>query len=166
MNEKGTWRSSLSEIERALHTLASRESRYHLYQRLAARSSLALVPLSCWLQLRFQDQASLSQEDPARRLHASNAELSPPLEQLINSGLVATSPPAEGQASTQLTLTITGRQALVRLGKAYHECLSELLDGWSPEQEAELAALLRRLAKNLLSEDTHPRLVAEAARVG
>jgi len=41
-------RSSQEEIERALHVLASRDSRSLIYRRLADRAGVALDPLSCW----------------------------------------------------------------------------------------------------------------------
>jgi molybdopterin-guanine dinucleotide biosynthesis protein A len=51
-----------------------------------------------------------------------------------------------------------GRQALDKLVAAYHASLAKLLDGWSPEQESELATLLRRVATQLLSADTYKEL--------
>src|SRR5205823_549218 len=59
-----------------------------------------------------------------------------------------------GQTGDQLQLTAAGQQTLETLTTAYHDSLAELLDGWSPEQEAELAALLRRVATDLFSEES------------
>jgi hypothetical protein len=54
-----------------------------------------------------------------------------------------------------------------RLVAARRERLSELLDGWSPEREADLAALLTRLARHIAVDhpDGAPRVehVAGAA---
>ena len=55
-------RSSQEEIERALSVLASRDSRYLIYRRLADRAGVALDPLSCWLLFRIQDQEAISQD--------------------------------------------------------------------------------------------------------
>ena len=41
--------------------------------------------------------------------------------------------------------------------------LAELLDGWSPEQEAELAALLRRVTTTLFSEENKKELISTPA---
>ncbi len=46
---------------------------------------------------------------------------------------------------------------------ACHDSLAELLDGWSPEQEAELAALLHRLTTNLLSEERNTEFISTPA---
>ena len=51
-------------------------------------------------------------------------------------------------------LSDTGREALERLVAARRERLAELLDGWSPESEAELAELLSRLARDIVVD--HP----------
>ena len=51
-------------------------------------------------------------------------------------------------------LTAAGRDALDRLVAARRERLAELLDGWSPEREAELAALLTRMAREVVAD--HP----------
>ena len=51
-------------------------------------------------------------------------------------------------------LTAAGRDALDRLVAARRERLAELLDGWSPEREAELAALLTRMARDTVAD--HP----------
>ena len=57
--------------------------------------------------------------------------------------------PGEG-----VVLTAAGRDALDRLVAARRQSLAELLDGWSPEREAELAALLTRMASETVAD--HP----------
>jgi DNA-binding MarR family transcriptional regulator len=51
-------------------------------------------------------------------------------------------------------LTATGRDAYDRLVAARRERLAELLDGWSPEREADLADLLTRMARDVAAD--HP----------
>ena len=53
-----------------------------------------------------------------------------------------------------VVLTAAGRDALDRLVAARRESLAELLDGWSPEREAELAELLTRMAGDTVAD--HP----------
>ncbi len=149
-----TARSSQEEIERALHVLASRDSRSLIYRRLAERAGVALDPLSCWLLFRIQDLEPISQENLAKRLGVPGEKLRPAVESLTRNELVTVTSPADGQAGGQLQLTPAGQQALDKLAAAYHASLAELLDGWSPEQESELATLIRRVATKLLSEDT------------
>ena len=70
---------------------------------------------------------------------------------------------ADGQAGEQLQLTTAGQQTLDTLTAASHDSLAELLDGWSLEQEAELTALLRRVATDLFSEERSKELVSASA---
>jgi EmrB/QacA subfamily drug resistance transporter len=158
-----TARSSQEEIERALHVLASRDSLFLIYRRLAARAGVALDPLSCWLLFRLQDQTPLSQESLAQRFHVPADRLTPSIESLLQKKLVTLTAQADGQAGDQLQLTAAGQQTLDRLTTASHDSLAELLDGWSPEQEAELATLLRRVATDLFSEQSSKELVSASA---
>src|SRR2546421_3183808 len=154
-----TARSSQEEIERALHVLASRDSVFQIYRRLAARAGVDLDPLSCWLLFRLQDQTSLSQESLAQRFHVPADRLTPSIESLLQKKLVTLT----AQAGDQLQLTAAGQQTLDRLTTASHDSLAELLDGWTPEQEAELATLLRRVAADLFSEQSSKELVSASA---
>lgn len=85
--------------------------------------------------------------------------LSPAIEQLTQKGLISETSGEDGHAASQLQLTEAGQQTIDKLCDAYHDSLAELLDGWSPEQEEELARLLRRLSTRLLSEDRSRELV-------
>jgi EmrB/QacA subfamily drug resistance transporter len=156
-------RSSQEEIERALHVLASRDSLFQIYRRLAARAGVDLDPLSCWLLFRLQDQAPISQESLAQRFHVPANKLTPSIESLLQKKLVSLTAQADGQTGDQLQLTAAGQQTLDTLTTAYHDSLAELLDGWSPEQEAELATLLRRVAADLFSEERSKELVSAPA---
>ena len=158
-----TARSSQEEIERALHVLASRDSLFLIYRRLAARAGVALDPLSCWLLFRLQDQTPLSQESLAQRFHVPADKLTPSIEALLQKKLVTLTAQADGRAGDQLQLTAAGQQTLDRLTTTSHDSLAELLDGWSPEQEAELATLLRRVATDLFSEQSSKELVSAPA---
>ena len=53
-----------------------------------------------------------------------------------------------------VVLTADGHEVLERLVAARRERLAELLDGWSPEAEADLAALLSRMARDVVVD--HP----------
>jgi EmrB/QacA subfamily drug resistance transporter len=159
-------RSSQEEIERALQVLTSRESRHRVHHRIAARAGINLDPLSSWLLFRIQEFAPISPENLATRLHVSTAQLTPTIESLNKNGLIAVAVPAQedGQARGQLILTSAGQQAIDKLVAAHYESLREMLAGWSPEQEEELANLLRRMSTGLLSNDTSSQLVTASQR--
>lgn len=152
-------RSSQDEIERALHVLASRDSKERIYRRLAARAGVDLDPLSCWLLFRIQEQAPVLEENLAERLQVPIDRLTPCIERLTQNGLVSETSQADGHAAGQLQLMVAGQQTFDKLSRAYHDSLAELLEGWSPEQEEELAMLLRRVTTNLLGTDSGKELV-------
>jgi hypothetical protein len=62
----------------------------------------------------------------------------------------------------QLALTPNGQQARDRLVAARREGLADLLKGWFPEQQAELAELLGRLTRRFLGDDRSDRALAAA----
>jgi DNA-binding MarR family transcriptional regulator len=155
-----TARLSQEEIERALHVLVSRDSRDLIYRRLAARAGVDLDPLSCWLLFRLQEQAPISQESLTKRFHVPADRLTPSIEALLQKELVTMTSQVDSQVGDQLQLTPAGQETLDKLATAYHDSLAELLDGWSPEQEAELATLLRRVATNLLSEESNTKFIS------
>jgi DNA-binding MarR family transcriptional regulator len=66
------------------------------------------------------------------------------LERLETAGLV--------RRNGARALTPAGENALERLVKARRERLCEQLDGWSPDQHAELARVLTRLARDLVGD--------------
>ncbi|HEV2581380.1 MAG TPA: hypothetical protein VGT44_11065, partial [Ktedonobacteraceae bacterium] len=158
-----TTRTSQQEIERALHVLTSRESQDQLYRRLAARVGVDLDPLPTWLLFRLQEQAPISEEHLEKRLRVPADRLTPALEALRENGLVTTTAQVKGQAGGELQLTPAGQGTLRTLTTACHDSLGELLDGWSPEQEAELTALLRRVTTTLLSEENKKELISPPA---
>jgi DNA-binding MarR family transcriptional regulator len=85
--------------------------------------------------------------------------LIPMLTALVRQGLVAVDPP--GSAQAEVSLTERGRETVARLLAARRDGLAELLAGWSPERHLELAALLRRLARELLADDARLLRAAE-----
>ncbi len=78
------------------------------------------------------------------RYHVDYGRIAEALKLLEDEGLV--------QANGEVTLTPAGEEVLGRLIRARRERLAEQLDGWSPEQEAELAALLNRLAEDTVGD--------------
>jgi DNA-binding MarR family transcriptional regulator len=122
-----------------------------------------LDPYSTWLLFRLQEQSPISQEDLVTRLQVPADQLMSSIEALLEKGLVTTTAVTAGQAGDQLQLTAAGQETTGKLETAYHDSLAELLDGWSPEQEEELASLLRRVATTLFSEEHKKELISSPA---
>jgi EmrB/QacA subfamily drug resistance transporter len=153
---------NINNAENALaiqHLPTALHAEFVIYRRLATRAAVALDPLSCWLLFRIQEQVPTSEENLAKRLRVPIDRFAPSIETLMQNGLVTVTSQADGQVAGQLQLTAAGQQILDKLSAAYHDGLAELLDGWSPEQEEELAMLLRRVATTLLSEERSEELV-------
>jgi EmrB/QacA subfamily drug resistance transporter len=158
-----TARSSQQEIERALNVLSSRDSLEQLYRRLAARAGVELEARPTWLLFRLQEQAPISEARLAQRFQVPAEQLTPSIATLQEKGLVSLTAPADGQGDGQLQLTFAGQETLTSLTTALHDNLSALLDGWSLEQEAELATLLHKVTGTLLSEKNTRELLSTPA---
>ena len=147
--------SSLKEIERSLRVLVSREGQRHIYEQLAARAGVDLGPAECWLLFRIEEYAPDSATSLASRLELSETSLLPHLERLEEAELLV----GGEDGYTLLALSPNGQEVIGRLVAARRQALSELLEGWSPEQHEELARMLGRLARELLQDDPQPGLV-------
>jgi EmrB/QacA subfamily drug resistance transporter len=153
-------RTSLQEVERAVTVLARRENRWRLYERLAARAGLDLGPAACWLLLRFDERSAVTLGDLARRLDVPMPRLVELADQLSERGLISEPSPAGDPDGDSARLTPAGHAAAERLVAARHQGLTDLLDGWSPDEHPELAQRLADLARELLADD---RRLIEAA---
>ena len=123
---------SLPELERIVTTLARRENRWRVYDQLARRSGIRLDPTELWVVARLGEGTEIDLTDP--RLAAAAVTLAD--RGLVEDGRLAN----EGTAVYGLVLA------------ARREGLSELLEGWEPEQHDEVRAMLDRLARELVAE--------------
>ncbi len=123
---------SLPELERIVTTLVRRENHWRVYDQLARRSGLDLKPAELWLVARLGEGADIDLDDP--RLAGAGDSLRE--RGFLVDGRLG----AEGEA-------VYGRVLAAR-----RQGLSGLLDGWEPEQHAEVRAMLDRLAQALVSE--------------
>jgi DNA-binding MarR family transcriptional regulator len=144
-------RSSVREMERALTVLAGRENRRELFRRLAARAGLELQPAAAWLLLRISRHPDYSVTQLAREPRVGPARVRQLLGEMATSGLVVAT---NGAGDEHPVLTAAGETAVAQLIAARHSGLSELLDGWSPAEHAELVALIRKLTAELLDDDS------------
>jgi DNA-binding MarR family transcriptional regulator len=144
--------TSADEIGRALSVLAGGEARKRIYQRLAARAGLDLDPRSVWMLFRIYDHPEEDLDARARRLHRPAETIRPLLDGLAARGLAAPLDGASGPGAARdgtVHLTSQGDAAVASLVSARRTALAELIKDWNPEQHAELAQLLTRLARSL-----------------
>jgi EmrB/QacA subfamily drug resistance transporter len=148
----------LPEIERALSTLARRDSRERILDRLAQRAGVALTARQCWVLARVGEAGPTDAFAIGEANAVDPARVAARIAELRERGYV------DGPADA-VVLTAEGHEVLERLVAARRERLAELLDGWSPEAEADLAALLSRMARDVVADhpDGAPRAEHEPA---
>jgi EmrB/QacA subfamily drug resistance transporter len=148
----------LSEIERALSTLARRDSRERILERLVRHAGVDLTARQVWVLARVGESAPTDAFAIADQHSVDAARVAARIGELRELGYVD----GPGEA---VELSDAGRDVLDRLVAARRERLAELLDGWSPEREADLAALLTRMASDVVADhpDGAPREAHAAA---
>jgi EmrB/QacA subfamily drug resistance transporter len=150
-------RSSLREMELALMRLSDRENRVELYQTLAQRAGIDLPPRAVWLLYRLADEPACTVNDVARRLKVGSDLIQPGVDGLLAAGMIEE---RQRGAECDLSLTNAGTAALEKLTEARRAGLTELLEGWNPEEHPEIIEMVKDLAHSLLADDK--RLVADA----
>jgi Major Facilitator Superfamily len=146
---------SLAEAARALTTLVGRDGRRRLVEHLAERAGVDLSAAACWLIVRLN-------EDPAADVPALCRDFDVPVEvgerglsELENAGLVSVANTGDGEPAAVAavrSMSPAGEAIVKRLIAERRASLARLCEGWSPEQHADLAGLLTRLAQELVRE--------------
>ena len=139
-----TFRSSLDEVERALTKLTSRQSLWDRYETVIQRAGTAITVPQAYGLFRLHAAGPINQETAAKRMGLPLAHLQPKIDALVDTGHVSRS------ADGTLELTASGRQVIDELSEARTQILEEQLDGWSPQQHADLITMLKQLADNSL----------------
>ncbi len=124
---------SLPELERIVTTLARRENRWRVYDELAMRANVDLDAAELWLLSRLGEGADVDLS--GARLAAAHASLR-------DRGLVENG-----------HLRQEGELVYSHVVEARREGLVELLEGWAPEEHAEVLAMLDRFARELVTEN-------------
>ena len=150
-------RSSLQEIQLALERVSARENRTELYRTLAQRAGIDLPPRSCWLLYRLADQPAANVTEVAERLKVDPEVIQPGVDGLVSAGMIEE---RRQGAQCDLHLTTAGSTALEKLTEARRNGLTELLEGWNPEEYPEIIEMVKELAHALLADDE--RMVADA----
>ena len=153
-----TERSSDEEAERVGTRLSAVELRRFGYARLARAAGLDLSGGACWILTRLARQGATAGPELAKQAGVTMAEGHPAAELLVSRGLITRS------ADGVLALTPAGSQVADKLVGAQCNWLERQLAGWSPEQNAELSGVLRKLSRDILGDDAdHHDFTREAA---
>jgi EmrB/QacA subfamily drug resistance transporter len=151
---------SLAVIVNKIGRLDRREGARELVQRVAARAGVDLDPAACWLLARMNADPSVELEELARRSQVPIARLREARNTLHERGLIA----AEDGSGPRSELTASGHSVLEQLSTTGTQRLSDLLEGWRPDEHPDLARLIATLAHEFFIDASALRgAVAEPA---
>ncbi|WP_019629085.1 MFS transporter [Actinomadura atramentaria] len=149
-------RGSREEIERALSDLMRRDpSARELYGRLGRLAGVDMSPGGMWALCSIVHNGPIASADLAHRAGVTVEQGRPFVDRLVEDGYVERG--ADGLAATP-----AGRAVAERLVETRARGLARHLDGWAPEENPELAALLDELSRQTLGDDTAGRQVHAA----
>jgi len=137
------------ELERVLSVIARREERWRAYEELAAKAQVDLPPTELWTLCRLAEQAPASRQTIAATTGVDDGQLERALAGLGRGGLVA-------DVNGMYDLTPAGHRVFDVIVRVKRATLEELVRDWSPEDHAQLALMLDRLARSLASEMPTP----------
>lgn len=145
--------TSLEELEAIVRRLGQRENRAESYRRLTESAKIGLSPGEIWLLgLVARAEAPLQIRDMAAHADVPVGRVREIADLLDAAGLVAEAP-----AGT-LVVTTEGRRVQNRIVAAFRDHAASFVQRWSPEDHAEVRAMLDRLARDLATElPTEPR---------
>ena len=133
------------QLLRGLRAFADRDVQRAHIEIIVRRAGVELTPAAAWLLLRLSEDPALDPIALGRRYRVSEERMREAEEELRERGLVV-----DG------ALTAPGADVVARLATARRARLAELFADWSPERHEELAALLDRVAREMVP-DVEPR---------
>jgi EmrB/QacA subfamily drug resistance transporter len=156
-----TQRTSMDELERALTMLSSRQNVQDRYRQTIEKSGIDISVPEAYGLFRLKQYGPTPVEDIPARLKLPMTEIRPHLDTLVATGRAA----IEGAPPHQtVVMTEAGEAAVDALCAARRAILTDQLDGWSPEQHAELLTMLRQLADSTLDQEDRRMLADENGR--
>src|SRR6266446_3062188 len=137
------------ELERVLSVVARRDQRWRAYEEWVNRAGVDIDPTEAWLLARTGERAPASVQQIAEAAGVDAEAVRRTMERLEQRGLVVS-------RQRDYELTAEGRRAFEALVAVRRATLEDLVRDWSPEDHAELAPVLDRLARSLASEMPTP----------
>ncbi len=137
------------ELERVLSVVARRDQRWRAYEEWVNRAGVDIDPTEAWLLARTGERAPASVQQIAEATGVDAEAVRRTMERLEQRGLVVS-------RQRDYELTAEGRRAFEALVAVRRATLEDLVRDWSPEDHAELAPVLDRLARSLASEMPTP----------
>jgi DNA-binding MarR family transcriptional regulator len=137
-------------VLRGLSALADRDVQRQHIQLIVQRAGVDLAPLAASLLVRLEMQPHATPEILGRGRNASPDEVRAAIGELRDRGLIVED--AGDGAGSGWMLTRPGCETLTKLVTARRAHLAELFADWGPSKREEIAALMRRLADELVPD--------------
>jgi DNA-binding MarR family transcriptional regulator len=102
------------------------------------------------LLYRLADRPASTVREVAKRLKVDAEIIRPAVHGLVAAGMVSE---IQRGDERDLALTPTGLAAIDRLTEARRKGLTELLEGWDPQEHPEVIDMVKNLANSLLADD-------------
>jgi EmrB/QacA subfamily drug resistance transporter len=152
-----------AELRRGLAVLADRDVQRQWIADVVSRAGLTLTPAAAWLLVQLDRRGpGADVEAIGRAARIAPERVRQALDELTAAGYVHGGAGEDAHGGAPV-LTAPGCAALGRLVTARRTHLAELLADWEPERHAELAALLRRIAGELVPDVRAPDVPARVS---
>ena len=140
---------SYEELVRGLSAVVDRDVRRKHIELIVARAGVALSAPAAWFLMRLDDHENASLEELGRRAPYDPDTLRRGAEELHAAGLVA---PRAVEVSGGWQMTPLGCETLERIVTARRTHIEEVFGQWSPEEREDLAALIKRVSRELVPD--------------
>jgi DNA-binding MarR family transcriptional regulator len=137
-------------VLRGLSSLASQDLQREHIQRILERAGVDLSPIAASLLVRIDTNPGATPEALGRARGFRAEETRAAIEDLHRRGLIAEE--RENGKASRWRLTKAGCVAMTKLVAARRAHLAELFADWGPARREEIAAMLRRLADELVPD--------------
>jgi EmrB/QacA subfamily drug resistance transporter len=142
--------ASESYVLRGLAALADRDVQRQHIELICKRAGVHLTPVAASLLVRLEAHPHMSPDALGRARGASSDEVRAAIGELRDLGLIVQGTGDGGGHGW--ALTVLGCEALTKLVSARRAHLAELFADWGPAKREEIAALMRRLADELVPD--------------
>jgi EmrB/QacA subfamily drug resistance transporter len=141
---------SRAHLLRGLAVLADRDVLRAQIAAVVARAQLDLTTGAAWLLVQIEREPGVSVHQLGRNAKVEASKVETSTTELLNHELI------ERRSGNDIyALTAEGCAVYNRLAAARREHLAELWPEWSPQKREDVAAILRRLARELVPETSH-----------
>lgn len=141
---------SHTHILRGLAVLADRDVLRRSIAAVVKRAGVELSIGAAWLLVQIEREPGVSVHTLGRNAKVEASKVENSTTELLNNSLI------ERRSDNDVyTLTKDGCEIYNRLAAARREHLAELWPEWSPKKREDVAAILRRLARELVPEASH-----------